>query len=112
MYKYKPSKEAAAAYAEQIKTLRAFCAENNISSSRSGESYYFALNGKKYRISNHTIDSSDAGAYDRNGEQIRGLYHYDADLICYTASRLRVIEIYTALQAGKKLNARGKEVQK
>lgn len=56
---------------------------------------------------------SNRGAYNVEGEQVRGLYHPNGeedDTIYITASKTRLIEIYTALKAGKKLNRRGKVI--
>lgn len=55
----------------------------------------------------------NCGAYNVEGEQVRGLYHPNGeedDTIYITASKTRLIEIYTALKAGKKLNRRGKVI--
>lgn len=111
--KWKPSKTAAREYAQKMDTIEAFCNENGISYSRTMDSYYFALNGQKYRVSNHTIKASNNKAYrldEATGEmvQVRERYHTDDDgLICFTASKTRIPEIYAALKAGKALDKRG-----
>lgn len=85
-----------------------FCRANRISKSASSDSYYFELNGRNYRVSNHTIAASDRGMYSFTGEQVRDSYHRDSeDLICITAGKTRIIEIYNALKAGKELDGRG-----
>lgn len=56
---------------------------------------------------------SNRGAYNVEGEQVRGLYHPNGeedDTIYITASKTRLIEIYTAIKEGKKLNRRGKVI--
>lgn len=110
MFKWKPSKSAAREFAAKMNEIDAFCAENGISQSRKSDSYYFELNGQKYRISNHTIAASNDAAYNDEGEQIREIYHdanEEKEYICITASKTRIIEIYENLKAGKKLNKRG-----
>lgn len=111
--RWKPSKTALKNFAERMKEIDEFCAENGIIQSASSDSYYFTLNGKCYRVSNHTINASDRGMYrtDANtGEviKVRESYHdSDADLICITAGKTRIIEIYNKLKAGKELDGRG-----
>ena len=107
--KWRPSKTAAREYAKTMNDIENFCRENGISASRSSDSYYFTINGIRYRVSNHTIAASNRGMYDSmTGEKIRESYHDpDADLVCITASKTRIIEIYNNLAAGKKLDKRG-----
>ena len=107
--KWKPSKSQAQDFARDMKEIEHFCNENGISQSSTSDSYYFALNGKKYRVSNHTVAASNRAAFDRiTGEQKRALYHQeDEDLIEITASKIRIREIYNDLKAGYKLNKRG-----
>lgn len=91
--------------------IRDFCTKNNISYAR--DSYYFTIDDKKYRVSNHTIEASNAGAYrtdEITGErvQVREKYHAgEEDIICITASKLRIKEIYNNLLDGYKLSKRG-----
>lgn len=111
--KWKPSRAKAKEFAKQMDSIQAFCDEHGISYSRTMDSYYFSLNGKNYRVSNHTIKASNSKAYrldELTGKivQIRELYHTDDDdLICFTASKTRLPEIYNALLAGKELDKRG-----
>lgn len=93
--------------------VQAFCDEHDISYSGTMDSYYFSLNGQKYRVSNHTIAASNAGAYrldEMTGEMVktREKYHDpDDDIVCFTAGKQRIPEIYNALLAGKELDKRG-----
>lgn len=117
MYKYrwKPSKSAAREFAEKMQDIHEFCKARGISQSLSGDSYYFAINGKNYRVSNHTIEASNRHAYNDAGELIRGKYHddeRDPDTVYIHASKLRIKEIYNALVAGEMLDGRGNIVKK
>lgn len=111
--KWAPSKTAARQFAQEMDTIRTFCRENGIDMSTSGDSYYFAVNGQKYRVSNHSVEASNARARNDLGEKVREVYHEGGrkdDTIYIHAGKTRIIEIYTALQAGKKLDGRGNEV--
>ena len=45
------------------------------------------------------------------GEKIRDSYHAaDTDLICITAGKIRLIQIYTDIIAGYKLDKRGRRI--
>jgi hypothetical protein len=111
--KWKPSKTKAKEYAEQMGSIQTFCDTHGISYSRTMDSYYFTLNGQKYRVSNHTIKASNSKAYhfdELSGQyvKVRDEYHDDDEsLICFTASKTRLPEIYNALLAGKELDKRG-----
>ena len=109
-YRWRPSKTAKKAFAEKMDEIDAFCSANGIDSSRSNDSYYFTVRGKNYRVSNHTVEASNKGAFDYAGRQTRPLYHQEGrrdDTIYITASKTRIIEIYKDLKAGRKLDARG-----
>ncbi|MDL2294093.1 hypothetical protein LJC60_05620 [Ruminococcaceae bacterium OttesenSCG-928-D13] len=115
--KYHPSKDDKAEYAEKMREIEAFCEEKSIHRSLGGSSYYFTLNGQDYRVSNHTVDASNRKAYREDGYgrevQIREEYHpggETSDTVYITAGKLRIIEIYTALAEGKKLDRRGRVV--
>jgi len=112
-YKWKPSKAAAADFTAKMAEIDQFCASHGITQSRSSDSYYFEIDGVKYRVSNHTVDASNRGAYDAFGNQIRDLYHEDGEsgMICITAGKTRIIEIYNDLEAGYKLNRRGYRIE-
>lgn len=109
--KWKPSRSAARAFVEKMDEIGAFCAEHGIEQSRSGDSYYFLLNGQKYRVSNHSIEASNAAAFDAvTGEQRRDLYHAgsrDDETVYIHAGKTRIAEIYNDLAAGHKLDGRG-----
>lgn len=108
--KWKPSKAARAAFAEQMNEIAAFCKENQISQSLKGDSYYFTIDGKKYRVSNHSVESSNDGAYNWQGEKVRDVYHEggrESDTIYIHAGKTRIIEIYNDLKNGVALDGRG-----
>lgn len=88
-----------------------FCAEHGIHASRTNDSYYFTINGVNYRVSNHTIETSNKAAYDEISDtKRRPLYHNedrDADAVCIHAEKSRIIEIYNDLVAGFELDGRG-----
>ncbi len=110
-YRYKPSKTQIREYAEKMDRIDDFCRENNISKSANSDSYYFEINGQKYRVSNHSVESSNRGAYEEGThEQIRELYHPEGrekDTIYIHAGKTRIMEIYENLKAGKELDGRG-----
>ena len=119
MARWKPSKSKAREFARLMDEIREYCDEHGISYSTSMDSYYFTVDGERYRVSNHTQAASDRGMYGFDvftGEygQRRESYHrrqdgsfeYDRDHEI-TASKTRIIEIYEALVAGKKLDKRG-----
>lgn len=109
MARWKPSKTKARAFAQQMSDIEQFCIDHKIS--KSGGSYYFAVCGQRYRVSNHSVEASNAGAYDQvTGEKKRELYHEDGredDTIYIHASQTRIAEIYNALAQGYKLDGRG-----
>lgn len=109
-YRYKPSKAKAREFAQTMSEIEDFCRENGISRSMSSDSYYFTVNGQKYRVSNHSIEASNAHAFNEWGEQIREKYHADGredDVIYIHASKTRIMDIYNDLQAGYRLDGRG-----
>ena len=115
MYKYrwKPSKTAAREFKEKMNAIEEFCSENGIVMSASGDSYYFNIGEQSYRVSNHSIEASNAKAYNWYGQKVRECYHdstRDPEVIYIHASKTRIIEIYNNLRAGKKLNGRGQIV--
>lgn len=110
-YRYKPSKTKIREYAEKMDRIDDFCSKNNISKSANSDSYYFEINGQKYRVSNHFVESSNRGAYEEGThEQVRELYHPEGrekDTIYIHAGKTRIMEIYENLKAGKELDGRG-----
>ena len=114
-YRWKPSKSQRMEYAKKIQEIDEFCREHGISCSSTKDIYYFIINGQKYRVSNHTVEASNRGAYNWLGEQVRDKYHEDGrnnDTIYITASKTRIIEIYNNLLQGYTLDKRGNIVEK
>jgi hypothetical protein len=110
MYRKSFSKKAKMEFAQKMEEIDKFCAENGIEQSLSSDSYYFILNGQKYRVSNHTVAQSNRGAFNDIYGQTRELYHPEGerdDTIYITAGKTRIIEIYNNLKKGKKLDRRG-----
>lgn len=108
--KWKPSKTKAKEFAIEMENIKEFCYENGISHSKTMDSYYFTLDGIYYRVSNHTMETSNVHAYNDFGEQVREKYHNKDDfenLVCITAGKTRIIEIYNNLKDGKILDKRG-----
>ena len=107
------SRTKAKEYAQEMEEVENFCRDNGISTSRSLDSFYFTLNGTKYRVSNHTLQASDRGMRDSlTGEKLRDSYHNnDDDLVCFTAGKTRIEQVYSDLKAGHKLDKRGFRVK-
>lgn len=113
--KWKPNRTAAREFARTMDEITQFCVDNGISASASKDSYYFTINGQKYRVSNHTVAASNAGAVNELGEQVREKYHESGeenDTIYITASKTRIREIYTDLSNGWQLDRRGNRLTK
>lgn len=108
-YRWKPSKSKAKEFAIKMQEIEQFCADHGISASASNDSYYFTLNDKKYRVSNHTVAASNRGA------ALRGYMYHDQGESefdqCITAGKTRIIEIYNNLAAGKTLDRRGNVIE-
>lgn len=108
--RWKPSKARAREFAEEMQEISDFCNENGIERSVGSDSYYFTIDGQKYRVSNHSIEASNAHAYNWMGEQVRPKYHEDErdrDTRYIHASKTRIIQIYNDLAAGYELDGRG-----
>ena len=108
-FRWTPSKTAKREFAQKMEEIDKFCEKNGIQQSRSSDSYYFYVNGKSCRVSNHTMALSNRRAYDEaTGEQLRPLYHVDDEYdIEITAGKTRIIQIYNDLKAGYELDKRG-----
>lgn len=109
-YKWKPSKTQAKSFAIQMDLIQKFCDENHISYSSSMDSYYFTLNGVKYRVSNHSVETSNKSATDELGRQVHQIYHEGGrreDTVYIHASKTRIIEIFNDLKDGQILDGRG-----
>lgn len=114
-YKWKPSKTAAREFAEKMNEIEIFCRKNGIKQSLKGDSYYFEIDGVKYRVSNHSVEASNRRAYNEYGEKIREKYHADErepDTVYIHASKTRIKEIYAALRDGATLDGRGNIINK
>ena len=88
--------------------VRSFCKANGIRMSGSG-SFYFELYGQKYRVSNHTIEESNRGAYDKKGRQIRRLYHpngRETDTIYILSNDIEFV--YLNLRNGNRVSSNGR----
>ena len=110
---WKPSKAKAREFAQEMNEIKEFCNANGIDYSANMDSYYFMINGTKYRVSNHTIEASNAGAY-IDGIQVRNKYHDDArsnDVIYIHAGKTRIRDIYNDLKAGYSLDGKGNRIQ-
>lgn len=107
--KWRPSKTAAREFAQTMDEITDFCSKNGIHQSR--DSYYFTIDGQQYRVSNHSVESSNAKAFNDFGEQVRDVYHPEGreeEVIYIHASKTRLREIYSDLKAGYILDGRGR----
>jgi hypothetical protein len=109
MARWKPSRSKAREFAQQMDEVLDYCREHHINNSNSMDSFYFTINDQSYRVSNHTIESSNSKATNFMGEQVREKYHEGRkdDTVYITASKTRLIEIHKNLLQGKKLDKRG-----
>lgn len=108
--KWRPSKTAKREFAQKMDEVRTFCDDNGITYSHSMDSFYFSIDGKEYRVSNHSVESSNAGAFDEMGNKVRELYHENGrenDVTYIHAGKTRIKEIYMDLKNGHELNGRG-----
>ena len=115
IYRYKPTRKEVEEFKNKMNEVEEFLDKHpNVSASLSRDSFYFELNGQHYRVSNHSIEASNARAYDKwTHEQIREKYHddnRDKDTFYIHASKTRIIEIYNAIASGMKVNGRGQIV--
>lgn len=51
------SKKKKKEFAQKMNEIDSFCSKNVIVQSKSSDSYYFHLNGKYYRVSNHSVEA-------------------------------------------------------
>lgn len=113
MGRWRPSKTAAREFAAKMQEIEDFCSAHGITMSSHRNSYYFEIRGQKYRVSNHSVETSNAGAYDWIGAKTRDLYHpcgREPDVIYIHAGKTRIVEIYNLLAAGVELDGRGNPV--
>lgn len=88
--------------------VRRFCRANGIRMSDSG-SYYFELYGQRYRVSDHSVEESNRGAYDKRGYQRRRLYHpngREADTIYILSNDIEFV--YLNLRNGNRVSSNGR----
>lgn len=112
-YRYKMSRTAKRAFAVKMQEIDRFCADNGIDRSLSSDSYYFTLNGQRYRVSNHSVEASNSKARSETGEFLREKYHPDGredDVTYIHAGKTRIIDIYNDLKAGYHLDGRGNRI--
>lgn len=112
-YKWKPSKAKAKEFAQTMDEVAQFCNTHGIEHSRNFDSFYFEINGVKYRVSNHSVEASNAKAFNEYGEQVRPEYHEngrEAGTVYIHASKTRIIEVYNDLKAGYRLDGRGNKI--
>ena len=103
--RWKPSKAAKKEFAQKMNEIDQFCTDNKISSSASSDSYYFTINGQRYRVSNHSVESSCRNSH--------GKWHTggrEEEVIYIHASKTRIMDIYNDLKVGHKLDGRGNRV--
>lgn len=103
-YRYSQDKDKKRGFAANMERIDKFCQNNGIRKSACSESYYFTINGQKYRVSNHSVEESNAKAYSSTGEMVRPLYHPEGeldDVIYIRAGKNKIIEIYKSIRAGK-----------
>ena len=75
-YTYRPSAAKRQEFHEKMLEVEAFCKKYGISASRNNDSYYFSIEGQRYRVSNHSVEASNRAAFDEyTGEQLKELYH-------------------------------------
>lgn len=109
MRRWKPSRSKAREFARKMDEIDDFCSLNGISRSESSDSYYFTVNGRSYRVSNHSVESSNRCAF-VDGVKVRELYHEGGrkdDVTYIHASKTRIIEIYQDIVDGYELDGNG-----
>lgn len=108
--KWAPSKQARKEFAQKMDEIDQFCIDNHISNSSTNDSYYFTLNDKHYRVSNHSVEASNKSAYNDLGMKVHEVYHPEGreeNTIYIHAGKTRIIQIYNDLKAGYELDGRG-----
>ena len=95
--RWRPNKAQIKDFVQKMNEIDSYCYENNIHQSLKSDSYYFYVNDKYYRVSNHTQTSPEYFQTRADFERTTFI----------TAGKTRIIEIHKNLLAGKKLNARG-----
>ena len=91
---WNPSKEEKEKFAKEIEEINQFCKDNHILVTKNNNTYYFTVNNNDYVVSNKSKD------------------YYKGKAIYINASKLRIKQIYSDLQAGLKLNSKGFSIDK
>lgn len=103
-------------FAIKMKEITKFCLKNNINIGTNHNSYTFSLNGKNYIVSNFGTDDFKKYitklANQGVKEAVRYLQILEKEIISIQASKLRIMEIYNDLKAGKQLDKNGREIMK
>ena len=103
-------------FAIKMKEITKFCLKNNINVGTNHNSYTFSLNGKNYIVSNFGTDDFKKYitklANQGVKQAIRYLQILEKEIISIQASKLRIMEIYNDLKAGKQLDKNGREIMK
>lgn len=103
-------------FAIKIKEITRFCLKNNIQIGTNHNSYTFSLNGKNYIVSNFGTDDFKKYITKLANQGVKEATRYlqilEKEIISIRASKLRVMEIYNDLKAGKQLDKHGREIMK
>ena len=126
---WKPSEADKAAFKAAMAELETYVKENHIDSSAAQDSFYFDIEGRKFRVSNHSVEKSNRSrcmscplkdeltgcrGANMNNFKCTRMYHLGGreDGVTYIhASKTRLVEIHKALLAGQKLDGRGNAVK-
>lgn len=87
--KWKPSKNQVRNFIQKMDDIETFCAAKNILSDGNKDAYFFDVNGIDYRVANYAGPKNTT----------TNVYIY--------ASKTRLIEIYTAIENGLRVDRRG-----
>ena len=103
-------------FAIKMKEITRFCLKNNIQIGTNHNSYTFSLNGKNYIVSNFGTDDFKKYITKLANQGIKEAARYlqilEKEIISIQASKLRIMEIYNDLKAGKQLDKNGREIMK
>ena len=103
-------------FAIKMKEITKFCLKNNIQVGTNHNSYTFSLNGKNYIVSNFGTDDFKKYITKLANQGVKQAVRYlqilEKEIISIQASKLRIMEIYNDLKAGKQLDKNGREIMK
>lgn len=103
-------------FAIKMKKITKFCLKNNIQIGTNHNSYTFSLNGKNYIVSNFGTDDFKKYITKLANQGVKQAVRYlqilEKEIISIQASKLRIMEIYNDLKAGKQLDKNGREIMK